>query len=71
MNTASAKHLNNKGEAKMSRKQEKKFYNEHIREDTEDPNKLVNTKVPALAGALLKTVRPKGRNMHPTNSDER
>ena len=55
----------------MSRKQEKKFYNEHIREDTEDPNKLVNTKVPALAGALVKTVRPKGRHMHPTNSDER
>ena len=55
----------------MSRRQEKKFYNEHIREDTEDPDKLVNTKVPALAGARVKTVRPKGRNIHPTNSDER
>ena len=54
---------NNKGVAKMSRKQEKKFYTEHIRADTEDPNKLVNTKVPALAGALVKTVKPKGRNI--------
>ena len=63
--------LNKKGVVKMSRRQEKKFYNEHIREDTEDPDKLVNTKVPALAGARVKTVRPKGRNMHSTNSDER
>ena len=63
--------LNNKGVENMSRRQEQKFYNEHIREDTEDPDKLVNTKVPALAGALVKTVRPKGRNVHPTNSDER
>ena len=59
----------------MSRRQEKKFYNDHIREDTEDPKKFVNTKVPALVGAKVKTVRPKlsakERNIQPPNSNER
>ena len=55
----------------MSRRQEKKFYNDHIREDTDDPDKFVNTKVPALVGAKVKTVRPKERNIQPPNSNER
>ena len=64
--------LNTKGVADMSRRQEKKFYNDHIRDDTEDPKKFVNTKVPDLIGARVKTIRPtKGRNFQLTNSDER
>ena len=55
----------------MWRRQREKFHNEHVSSDVQDVNKAVNTKVPQLAGAKVKTLKPLANGASVRNPNER